>query len=83
MITDKVFLANMLMSAKSIGAGVASIGVIGAGVGIGVVFAGYMLALSNNPFMARELQRWVILGFALTEAMGLLGIMMSFLILYS
>jgi len=68
---------------KSIGAGMAVIGVVGAGIGIGVIFAGFLMAVARNPFLENRLLRFVFLGFALTEAMGLLAIMMAFLILYS
>ncbi len=69
-------------SAKVIGAGMATSGVIGAGAGIGIVFGAYLIALSRNPNLQKVLFGALILGFALTEAMGLLGIMMAFLILF-
>ena len=39
----------MLQAAKYIGAGLATIGLAGAGVGIGIVFSGLILATSRNP----------------------------------
>lgn len=39
----------MLTAAKYIGAGLATIGLAGAGVGIGLVFAGLIQATSRNP----------------------------------
>jgi len=68
---------------KLVGAGLASIGIAGAGTGIGVLFAGFLVSMSRSPYMINELFRYALLGFALTEAMGLLAVMMSFLILYS
>lgn len=68
---------------KLIGAGLATISLAGAGVGVGVVFGSLVSALSRNPSQKAELFRNAILGFALTEAVGLLGLMMSFLILFS
>jgi F-type H+-transporting ATPase subunit c len=79
MDSDGLFI---LKGAKYIGAGLATIGVIGSGVGIGIIFSGYMISLSRNPFQQPELIRFTFLGFALSEAMGLLAIMMAFLILY-
>ena len=79
-------MENFLVIAKglkAVGAGMASAGVIGAGIGIGVLFAGFLIAVSRNPYLEQKLTRSLFLGFALTEAMGLLGIMMAFLILYS
>lgn len=69
-------------SAKLIGAGLATIGLAGAGVGIGVLFGAYLVAMSRSPYIADDLFRYALLGFALTEAMGLLAIMMAFLILF-
>lgn len=78
-----VFYATIVTAAKSIGAGLATIGLAGAGAGIGILFAGFVHGLARSPFHADLLFRYTILGFALTEAMGLLAIMMAFLILYA
>ena len=39
----------MLQAAKYIGSGLATIGLAGAGVGIGVVFSGLITATARNP----------------------------------
>jgi len=74
---------EILAAGKLIGAGAATAGVAGAGAGIGMVFSGFLNGLSRNPELRDLLFRNTILGFALTEAMGLLAIMMVFLIMYS
>jgi len=71
-----------LQSYKMIGAGLATIGLVGAGVGVGVVFGSLILGISRNPSLKAELFRNALLGFALTEAVGLLALMMAFLILF-
>ena len=73
----------LLQSSKFIGAGLATIGLAGAGVGIGSVFGSLVLGISRNPSMAQELTRTAILGFALTEAIALFALMMAFLILFA
>jgi F-type H+-transporting ATPase subunit c len=73
----------MLQAAKFIGAGLAVVALAGAGVGIGTVFGAYILAVSRNPGLEKQLFGYAILGFALTEAIALFGLMMAFLILYS
>jgi F-type H+-transporting ATPase subunit c len=65
-----------------VGAGLATISLAGSGVGIGVVFGSLMLAVSRNPTIESRLFSYAILGFALTEAIALFGLMMSFLILF-
>lgn len=67
---------------KLIGAGMATIGLVGAGAGAGIVFGSLIQALARNPQEEQRLFRYAILGFALTEAIGLLALMMAFLILY-
>mgnify|MGYP003597833979 CR=1 FL=1 len=71
-----------LSSARFIGAGSASAGLGGAGLGIGVVFGFLLSSYSRNPHLKRELFAYAILGFALTEAMGLFTLMMAFMILF-
>jgi F-type H+-transporting ATPase subunit c len=73
----------LLQSAKLVGAGLATISLAGSGTGIGVVFAGLMVALSRNPYIGKQLFVYAILGFALTEAIALFGLMISFLILFA
>ena len=71
-----------LESAKLVGAGLASIGLAGSGVGIGNVFGSYILGVARNPSLQQELFKICILGFALCEAIALFALMMAFLILY-
>jgi len=71
-----------LQAAKYIGASIATVALVGAGAGVGVVFGSLLVSISRNPFLKDELFKYAILGFALTEAVGLLGLMMAFLILF-
>ncbi|MBC8298089.1 MAG: F0F1 ATP synthase subunit C [Pelagibacterales bacterium] len=73
----------LLQSAKFVGAGLATIGLAGAGVGIGTVFGALVLGISRNPSLRDELFKTAILGFALTEAIALFSLMMGFLILFA
>ena len=41
----------MIQPAKIIGSGLATTGLIGAGVGIGVVFAALIIGVSINPYI--------------------------------
>lgn len=73
----------MLESAKLIGAGLATIGLVGAGAGAGTIFASLVSSTARNPSLKQQLFSYAILGFALTEAVGLFALMMAFLILYA
>jgi len=71
-----------LQGFKILGAGLATMSLIGAGAGVGIVFGSLLISISRNPNVKNELFSYAILGFALTEAVGLLGLMMSFLLLF-
>lgn len=73
---------DLVVEAKLMSAGLACIALVGAGVGVGVVFGCLLLSVSRNPFLEQSLFQYAILGFALTEAVGLLGLMMAFLLLF-
>ena len=73
----------LLQSAKYIGAGLATIGLAGAGVGIGTVFGALLIGISRNPSRKDELFKMAILGFALTEAIALFALMIVFLLLFA
>lgn len=72
----------MIQSAKIIGTGLATTGLIGAGVGIGIVFGALIMATAKNPDIKEQLFSYAILGFAFSEATGLFALMMAFLLLY-
>ena len=72
----------LLQSAQKIGAGLATFGLAGAGVGIGLVFAALINGIARNPSLKDELFRAAILGFALAEAIALFSLMIAFLILF-
>lgn len=70
-------------AAKFIGAGAATVGVAGSGAGIGSVFGSLIIGYSRNPSLKQQLFSYAILGFALSEAMGLFCLMMAFLLLFA
>ena len=73
----------MLAASKYIGAGLACSGLIGAGAGIGLIFASLIGATARNPQLRGQLFGYAILGFALAEATGLFALMVGFLVLFS
>ena len=73
----------LLQAAKYVGARLATIGLAGAGVGIGTVFGALVLGIARNPSLKDELFKMAILGFALTEAIALFALMIVFLLLFA
>jgi len=70
-------------AAKFIGAGCAVVGCAGSGAGIGTVFGSLCIGYARNPSLKSQIFSYAILGFALSEAMGLFSLMMSFMLLYA
>ncbi|HEY2178983.1 MAG TPA: F0F1 ATP synthase subunit C [Caulobacteraceae bacterium] len=72
-----------LALARHIGAGLAMTGLIGAGAGLGILFGNYLQAAIRNPAAAAGERVYLFLGMALAESMGIFGLVMGFLILFS
>ena len=73
----------LVQASKFVGAGLAVSAISGAGVGIGSIFSALISSVARNPSLKDQLFSYAIFGFALTEAIALFGLMMSFLILFS
>ena len=69
-------------SAKLIGAGLAAIGVIGAGVGVGNVWASLIATVGRNPAAKANVELYGWIGFAVTEAIALYALVVSLMILF-
>ena len=72
----------IIQCGKYLGAGLATVSLAGTGAGIGIVFAALLNSFSRNPSLEKQLFVYAILGFALSEAIALFGLMMAFLILF-
>ena len=72
-----------LAAAKMIGAGLACIALVGAGIGIGNVFGSYLSGALRNPGAAATQTTNLLLGFALCEATGLFGLVIALIILFT
>jgi len=60
---------------SSIGYGLAA---IGPGIGVGIVFAAYIQATARQPESAGLTRTFLFLGFALSEALALFGLVLAF-----
>jgi F-type H+-transporting ATPase subunit c len=72
-----------LIEFKLLAAGLATIGLAGVGVGIGLIFSSLVDAYSRNPHEADKIFQYGILGFALCESIALFVLMIVFLILFA
>ncbi|KAL8858776.1 MAG: hypothetical protein Q9178_004693 [Gyalolechia marmorata] len=77
-------LANALVEAgQQVGTGLATIGLAGAGAGIGTVFGSLITGVARNPSLRGQLFSYAILGFAFAEATGLFALMVAFMIRFT
>ncbi len=70
-------LAEVTGSIGSIGYGLAA---IGPGVGIGIIFGNGVQAIARQPEAYGVIRQNMILGFALTEALALIGFVVPFVL---
>jgi F-type H+-transporting ATPase subunit c len=66
---------SLSINAGAIGYGLAA---IGPGIGIGLIFAAYIAGVARQPEARGMLQSIAILGFALAEALAIIGIGLAF-----
>ena len=71
-----------LTSMKQVGAGLAIISISGSGAGVGYIFGSLILAYAKNPSLKGQLFVYSLVGFALCEAIALMGLVVTFVILF-
>jgi F-type H+-transporting ATPase subunit c len=69
-------------AAKFIGAGLAMLGTIGAGLGIGLLVNGAVQGIARNPDASGNVQTNMILGIAFAEAVAIYCLVVALLILF-
>ena len=71
------------VAAKYIGAGIACLGMGGAGIGVGTIFSQYLAGALRNPSAAQGQFANLIFGFAVTEALGIFSLLVALLLLFA
>ena len=69
-------------AAKYIGAGIACFGMAGAGIGLGQIFGNFLQGALRNPSAAPGQFSNLVLGFALTEALGIFSFAVALILLF-
>jgi F-type H+-transporting ATPase subunit c len=82
---DLVHLAAGTSQTISINIGAVAYGLaaIGPGIGIGLIFGHGVEAMARQPEAAGMIRSNMYIGFALTEALALIGIVIPFIFKYS
>ena len=70
-------------AAKLIGAGLAAIGMIGSGIGVGNIWASLISTVGRNPSAKANVELYGWIGFAVTEAIALFALVVALMILFA
>jgi len=68
---------------KLLGAGLAMLGAIGAGVGVGIAASGGVQAMGRNPDATPIIQTNMILGMAFAEAVAIYALAVALIIIFA
>ena len=68
-------------SIKLLGAGVAMIGTLGAGLGLGMIFSAWITAIARNPAAEGKFKTVGFIGFAAAELVLLLGFVVAIMLI--
>ena len=71
------------VAAKYIGAGLATLGMGGAAIGVGNIFSHFLNGALRNPSAAQGQFANLIFGFAVTEALGIFSLLIALLLLFA
>ena len=70
------------MGFKLMAGAVASCALIGVAVGVGIIYGSLLISIGRNPSQRDELLRYAFIGFSLVEVSGLIGLVISLLLLF-
>ena len=77
-IDGESFVAGL----KLLGAGLAMLGAIGAGAGVGIAAAGGVQAMGRNPDASSNIQTNMILGVAFAEAIAIYALVVALILMF-
>ncbi|MBI3419946.1 MAG: F0F1 ATP synthase subunit C [Proteobacteria bacterium] len=69
-------------AARLLAAGIAMIGTLGAGIGLGHIFAAWLSGIARNPAATKQMNATGFIGLAVTELVLLMGFVVSMLLLF-
>ncbi len=72
-----------LHAMRFIGAGIAMLGAIGAGAGVGIAASGGVQAIGRNPDATSLIQTNMILGMAFSEAVAIYALAVALIIIFA
>jgi F-type H+-transporting ATPase subunit c len=76
-------VANNLEAIKYIGIGLCSLGMAGAALAIGNIFAAFFNSIARNPTAAPKLEKYIYVAAGLAEAMGIFSAILAFVLMFT
>ena len=70
------------MGFKLMAGAVANCAFLGVAVGVGIIYGSLLISIGRNPSQRDELLRYAFIGFSLVEVSGLIGLVISLLLLF-
>lgn len=78
----QILVEGLTTGLKFLGAGLAMVGTLGAGLGIGLLGSGAVQGIARNPDAAGTIQINMILAIAFAEAVAIYALVVAMLILF-
>ena len=78
-ITPQAFILGL----SAIGAGLAMIGVIGSGIGVGYTSGKAVEGIARQPEAQGDIMKIMFIGMAVTETTGLFAFIVAFILMYA
>ena len=72
-----------LQNLKYIAIGLMALGMLGAAIGVGNIFASVVSAIARNPSAENKLSKYAFIGAGMAEAMGLFALVVAFMLIFS
>lgn len=66
---------------KFVGAGLTTLGMLGAAIGVGNVFTAMLNGVARNPSAENKMAKYAFIGAALAEAMGLFAFVIAMIMI--
>jgi F-type H+-transporting ATPase subunit c len=76
-------VAQLALMGKYIGAGLATIGLGGAGIGVGHVAGNFLAGALRNPSAAASQTATLFVGIAFAEALGIFSFLIALLLMFA
>ena len=68
---------------KYVGVGLMGLGMLGAAIGVGNIFAAMLNGIARNPEAESKLAKYIYVGAGLAEALGLFALVIALLLIFA